>query len=252
MIRFDVLSIFPEMFLSPLQCSLLSKARQNGFIEVIVHNLREYTYDKHRMTDDEPYGGGGGMVMKVEPVDRALQAIAPSRDGVRVILMTPQGVVLRQDRVRELSRYQRIIFVCGHYEGVDERIRLNLVDEEVSIGDYVLTGGELAALVMIDAVSRFIPGVLGNDQSAQRDSFSDDLLEHSQYTRPSVYRGWEVPEILRTGHHRRIEDWRRRDALRRTAQRRPDLLKRAVLSDEDRATLTSLEMGSSDNSGDNP
>lgn len=224
MIRFDILSVFPGMFASPLAESLIGKARDKGLVDIRFHDIRDYATDRHRMTDDAPYGGGGGMVMKVEPIDRALAAILPDRSEGLVILMTPQGEPFSQRRAEELASRPRLVLLCGHYEGVDERVREHLVDRELSIGDYVLTGGELAAMVVVDAVSRLIPGVLGNDASAAEDSFSTGILEHPHYTRPATYRGWPVPEVLLSGNHAEIEAWRRTEALKRTLARRPDLL----------------------------
>jgi len=205
MIRFDILSIFPEMFESPLDHSILKRAQEKGMAEIHLHNIRDYAFDKHRVTDDAPYGGGGGMVMKVEPIDNALASIVPSRDDTLVVLLSPQGETFNQKIAEEMSRYFRIVLVCGHYEGVDERVRSHLVDREISIGDFILTGGELSAMVVIDAVARLIPGVLGNSDSASYDSFSTGLLEYPHYTRPGSYRGWQVPEVLLSGNHREIE-----------------------------------------------
>ncbi len=226
MIRFDILSVFPGMFASPLAESLIGKARDKGLVDIRLHDIRDYATDRHRMTDDAPYGGGGGMVMKVEPIDRALAAILPDRSEGLVILMTPQGEPFTQRRAEELASRPRLVLLCGHYEGVDERVRERLVDRELSIGDYVLTGGELAAMVVVDAVSRLIPGVLGNDASAAEDSFSTGILEYPHYTRPATYRGWPVPEVLLSGNHAEIEAWRRTEALKRTLARRPDLLEK--------------------------
>ena len=228
MIRFDILSVFPGMFASPLAESLIGKARDRGLVDIRLHDIRDYATDRHRMTDDAPYGGGGGMVMKVEPIDRALEAILPDRSEGLVILMTPQGEPFSQRRAEELASHPRLVLLCGHYEGVDERVREHLVDRELSIGDYVLTGGELAAMVVVDAVSRLIPGVLGNDASAAEDSFSTGILEYPHYTRPATYRGWPVPEVLLSGNHAEIEAWRRTEALKRTLARRPDLLEKKV------------------------
>lgn len=233
MIRFDILSIFPEMFVSPLQTSLLKKAQEKGLIDVRLWDIRQYAEDKHHVTDDAPYGGGGGMVMKVEPIDRALSDLAAIRGDSLTILLTPQGEVFNQRMAEKLSRYPQLVLVCGHYEGIDERVRAHLVEKEVSIGDYVITGGELSALVLVDAVSRLIPGVLGNSESAAGDSFSMGMLEYPHYTRPSSYRGWEVPEVLLSGNHAEIMLWRRRAALRRTWERRPELLDGVALSAED-------------------
>jgi tRNA (guanine37-N1)-methyltransferase len=239
-IRFDILSIFPEMFASPLNVSLLKKAQERGIIDIRLCDIRQYAEDKHRMTDDAPYGGGGGMVMKVEPIDRALADLAPEKGKALVILLTPQGETFNQKIAEQLSQYSRLILICGHDEGVDERVREHLVDREISIGDYVLTGGELSALVIVDAVSRLIPGVLGNSESASSDSFSMGILEHPCYTRPSEYRGWMVPEVLLSGNHRGIHLWRRKEALKRTWTRRRDLLENTELSEEDGCLLSEV------------
>jgi tRNA (guanine37-N1)-methyltransferase len=241
MIRFDILSVFPGMFASAFACSLLKKAQEKNLIEIRIHDIRHYAQDRHRMTDDAPYGGGGGMVMKVEPIDRALQAVAPDRDQALVVLLTPQGETFRQKIAEELATNPRIVLICGHYEGLDERVRAHLVDREISIGDYVLTGGELPAMILVDAVARLIPGVLGNAVSAQTDSFATGLLEYPQYTRPAEYRNWKVPDVLITGHHREIDKWRRRESIRRTLARRPDLLKQADLPAEDLAMIEALK-----------
>ncbi|HOO41897.1 MAG TPA: tRNA (guanosine(37)-N1)-methyltransferase TrmD [Syntrophales bacterium] len=240
MIRFDILTVFPEMFTSPFQVSLLKKAQERGLIEIGVHNIRDHALDRHRMTDDAPYGGGCGMVMKVEPIDRALSSVRRINERSVVVLLTPQGECFSQLVAEELAAYSQIILICGHYEGVDERVRQHLSDREISIGDYVLTGGELSAMVVVDAVGRLIPGVLGNSESTLSESFSMGLLEYPQYTRPSEYRGWKVPDVLISGHHREIDRWRRRESLRRTLIRRPDLLKDADLSAEDKMILQTL------------
>jgi tRNA (guanine37-N1)-methyltransferase len=238
MIRFDILTIFPEMFTSFCGCSLLKKALDKGLIEIQLHDIRRHALDKHRMTDDAPYGGGGGMVMKVEPIDRALRAVPRLvSEGTPVILLTPQGERFDQRLAEELSGHRQLLLVCGHYEGVDERVRTQLVNREVSIGDYVLTGGELSAMVVIDAVSRLVPGMLGNCESAGADSFSMGLLEYPHFTRPAAYRGWEVPDVLLSGNHREIEAWRRRESLLRTRKRRPDLLNEGVLTARERLWL---------------
>jgi tRNA (guanine37-N1)-methyltransferase len=241
MIRFDILSIFPEMFASPLNCSILKRAREKGLVEIHLHNIRDYAEDKHKMTDDAPYGGGGGMVMKVEPIDRALASILPEKGGILTVLLTPQGETFSQKMAEEMSLRSRIVLISGHYEGVDERVRDHLVDQEVSMGDYILTGGELSAMIMIDAISRLVPGVLGNNESASSDSFSMGLLEYPHYTRPSDYRGWRVPEVLLSGNHREILAWRRKESLRRTYVRRPDLLEKIALSPEDREILEEIK-----------
>jgi len=238
MIRFDILTIFPEMFASPCGCSLLRKALDRGLIAIQLHDIRTYAEDKHRVTDDAPYGGGGGMVMKVEPIDRALCSIPRLDEEVPIILLTPQGERFSQKMAEELAAYRQLVLVCGHYEGVDERVRTQLVNREISIGDYVLTGGELSAMVVVDAVSRLVPGVLGNCESARADSFSTGLLEYPHYTRPAEYRGWKVPEVLLMGNHREIEMWRRRESLLRTRRRRPDLLTTAALTEQEKGWLT--------------
>jgi len=241
-IRFDILTLFPEMFVSPFQASLLKAAQEKGLLDIRLHNIRDYAPGKHRVTDDAPYGGGCGMVMKVEPIARALEAIPRVEGGSCVILMTPQGKRLDQAIVEELSACRQIILVCGHYEGVDERVRY-LVDREISAGDYILTGGEISAMIIVDAVSRLVPGVLGNSESIEAESFSMGLLEYPQYTRPGEYNGWAVPDVLLSGHHQEIAVWRRRESLKRTLNRRPDLLKRDRLSPEDRLILEKIEDG---------
>lgn len=241
MITFDILSVFPEMFESPFHCSILKRAKEKGLVEIHLHNIRDYAEDKHKMTDDAPYGGGGGMVMKVEPIDRALASIVPERDDTLVVLLTPQGEPFCQKMAEEMSAHVRIVLICGRYEGVDERVRAHLVDREVSIGDFVLTGGELPAMVVVDAVTRLVPGVLGNYESASLDSFSDGLLESPHYTRPSEYRGWLVPEVLLSGNHREIQAWRRKESLMRTYLRRPDLLKKIKPSEDDVKILEEIE-----------
>ena len=219
--------------------SILGKALDKGLIQLGVHNLRDWAEGRHQVTDDTPYGGGDGMVMKVEPVARALADLRQQSPGTRVLLMSPQGQPFSQAIARRLSREESLTFVCGRYEGFDERIR-SLVDEEVSLGDFVLTGGELAAMAMIDAVSRLLPGVLGSAGSAESDSHSDGLLEYPQYTRPADFNGQKVPEILLSGNHQKIAEWRRREQLRRTLQRRPDLLQAVPLSDQDLCILEEL------------
>src|SRR4030043_900198 len=237
MIRFDILTVFPEMFDSPCGCSLLKKARDKGLVEIQLHDIRSHAEDKHGMPDDAPYGGGGGMVMKVEPIARPPQAVPRLAAEVPIILLTPQGERFCQKMAEELSRYPQLILICGHYEGVDERVREHLVNREISIGDYVLTGGELSAMVVLDAVSRLVPGVLGNSDSAAAASFSMGILEYPHYTRPAQYRGWEVPEVLLSGNHREIEAWRRRESLLRTRKRRPGLLADAVLNEQEKRWL---------------
>jgi len=238
---FDVLTIFPGIFTSPLEESLLKKALEKGLIQVRIRNLRDYAQDKHRMTDDYPYGGGAGMVMKPDPVIRAVEALKVDYPEARSILLSPQGERFHQGLAKSLSEHKHWILICGRYEGLDERVRMAVVDREISIGDYVLTGGEIPALVFIDAVSRYLTGFLGCEQSVEDDSFSRGLLEYPQYTRPPVFRGMAVPEVLLSGHHAQIERWRRRESLRRTFLRRPDLLEKAQLSEEDLAFLTELK-----------
>lgn len=237
--KFDILTIFPEMLEAPLTASILGKAADRGLIEVTLHNLRDWAQGKHQVTDDTPYGGGDGMVMKVEPVDAALSELRQKRPDSRVLLMSPQGKTFQQADAERFSRESGLIFVCGRYEGYDERIR-SLVDEEVSLGDFVLTGGELAAATILDATARLVPGVLGAVGSALGDSFSDGLLEYPQYTRPAEFKGARVPEVLISGNHQRIASWRRRQQLRRTLERRPELLDAAPLSKEDLLYLDEL------------
>jgi tRNA (guanine37-N1)-methyltransferase len=238
--RFDILTLFPEMFSSPFKESILAKAIEKGLIEVRTINIRDFALDKHRIVDDAPYGGGQGMVMKVEPIARAIEQVKSEDPSVRTIYLTPEGKPLNEEMARQLSSRSHLILLCGRYEGVDERVRELFIDEEISIGDYVLTGGELAAMVLIDAVSRLLPGVLGSDRSAEEDSFFDSLLEYPQYTRPASFRGYEVPGVLLSGNHRAISLWRRKEALRRTWMRRPDLLSKASLSEEDKKILEEI------------
>ncbi|MFS8569464.1 MAG: tRNA (guanosine(37)-N1)-methyltransferase TrmD [Thermaerobacter sp.] len=239
--RIDVLTIFPRMFEGPMTEAILYRAQEVGLVDLRVHDLRDYTTDRHRTVDDYPFGGGPGMVMKPEPLFAAVDAVtAVAGRPQRIILTTPQGRVFDQDLAWELSRQRHLLIICGRYEGVDERVREALVTDEVSIGDYVLTGGELPAMVIIDAVVRLIPGVVGGEESVYQDSFEDGLLEGPQYTRPREFRGLAVPEVLLSGHHEAVRRWRRRQALRRTLERRPDLLARARLTDEDRAMLEEL------------
>jgi tRNA (guanine37-N1)-methyltransferase len=244
--KFEVFTLLPEVFPPYLESSILQRARQRGLIDVHIHNIRDYTHDRHHTTDDTPYGGGGGMVMKPEPVFEAVESIlgmdaAKTQPApIPVILLTPQGRVFTQRVAEELSAHERIALLCGRYEGVDERIREHLVTDEISIGDYVLTGGELPALMIIDAVSRLIPGVLGDPTGAEDDSHSMGLLEYPHYTRPPEFRGWQVPEVLLSGDHGRIEKWRREQALIRTLRRRPDILEKAELSKTDKKFIENL------------
>ena len=234
--QFHVLTIFPEFFVSPLSVSLLKKAQDRGLVTCHVHNLRDYTTDKHRSTDDAPYGGGPGMVMKPAPIFAALETLGSRLERPKRLLLSPQGTLLTQQKVGQLAAEQTVVLVCGRYEGIDERVR-TVVDEEVSIGDYVLSGGEIAALAVIDAVARLVPGVVGRRESTQDESFSTGLLEYPQYTRPEEFRGLRVPEVLLSGHHADIARWRRRQALLRTRERRPELLDTAPLSLEEKRWL---------------
>lgn len=240
--RIDVLTLFPNMFSAYLGESILQRAQRAGLIALHVHNIRDYAVGKHRVTDEPPYGGGGGMVLKPEPLFAAVEAVVAAGQAERpkVILLAPQGRPLTHAVAAELAAEPWLLFLCGRYEGVDERVRELLVDDEISIGDYVLTGGELAALVVIDALARHVPGVLGDEHAAERDSFADGLLEGPHYTRPEVFRGRAVPDVLRSGHAARIHRWRREQALRRTWQRRPDLLLAANLDENDRQFLLTL------------
>jgi tRNA (guanine37-N1)-methyltransferase len=239
--RFDVFTIFPEVFTPYLESSILQRAQEKALVEFRLHNIRDWATDKHHTTDDEPYGGGGGMVMKAEPIFNAVESVLGDPPACPVILMTPQGRLFTQALANELSQQPRLAFLAGRYEGLDERVREHLVTDEISIGDYVLTGGELPALVMIDAITRLLPGALGDAEAPQKDSHASGLLEHPHYTRPASFRGWEVPEILRSGNHARIDQWRHRESLRRTWQRRPKLLQNADLSEEDWAFIHSLQ-----------
>ncbi len=221
--QFHIVTIFPEMFGAPLNASILKRAQEKGLVTINLHNLRDYCTDKHRVTDDVPYGGGVGMVMKPEPLIRAIEAIKNVHPETRTLLMTPQGKRFEQKDAERLAEYPSITLVCGRYEGVDERV-CSFVDEEISIGDYILTGGELASMVIIDTVSRLIPGVLGDATSLREESFTKSLLEAPQYTRPRIFRKMEVPPVLLSGDHAKIERWRQEQALKRTRERRPDLL----------------------------
>ena len=223
--RFDIITIFPGMFESPLNESILKRARDEGLLDITLHDLRDYTLDKHRRVDDCPFGGGVGLVMNVEPIARAIEAVRENRPGARTILLSPGGQSFDQKMAWELSEEEKLIFVCGRYEGVDERV-LNFVDSVVSIGDYVMAGGEVPAMVIIEAVSRLIPGVVGDENSIIEESFEGNRLEHPQYTKPREFRGLKVPEVLLSGHHRKIQDWQRKEALKKTAAIRPDLLEK--------------------------
>jgi tRNA (guanine37-N1)-methyltransferase len=245
--QFEVFTLLPDVFPPYLESSILQRARQRGLIDVRIHNIRDYTHDRHHTTDDTPYGGGGGMVMKPEPVFEAVESVLGFESDqtqpapVPIILLTPQGRVFTQRIAEELSHQERIFLLCGRYEGVDERIREHLVTDEISVGDYVLTGGELPALLLIDAVSRLIPGVLGDPTGAEDDSHSMGLLEYPHYTRPPEFRGWKVPEVLLSGDHAKLEKWRREQALQRTLRKRPDMIAKAELSEKDRKFIEGLK-----------
>jgi len=232
--RVDVVTIFPEIFGGPLDCSIIKRVRDSGLLDVRVHNLRHFTTDKHHVVDDYPFGGGAGMLMKPEPWFAAVESIRDDAEPPsHTVFLTPQGAVLTQAKARELAQRPALLLLCGRYEGVDERVREALVDEELSVGDYVLTGGELPALVLIDAVARLLPGAVGNEDSVADESFSEGLIEYPQYTRPRSFRGLEVPEVLLGGHHEQIRKWRRKQALLRTRERRPELFEHVTLSEED-------------------
>ncbi|MDD2921686.1 MAG: tRNA (guanosine(37)-N1)-methyltransferase TrmD [Anaerolineales bacterium] len=231
--EFDVFTLLPEVFPSYLETSIIKRARERDLIRVRAHNIRDYAHTKHHTTDDTPYGGGGGMVMKPEPVFEALETVLGKETNIPIILLTPQGRIFDQNVAQELSRHPRLAIICGRYEGFDERIREHLVTDEISIGDFVLTGGELPALILIDAISRLLPDVLGDPTGAQDDSHAMGLLEYPHYTRPPEFRGWKIPEILLSGDHAKIDKWRREQALLRTLKKRPDMLEKAELTKED-------------------
>lgn len=247
--QFEVFTLLPEAFSSYIDISILKRAQERGLIKINIHNIRDYTYDKHHVTDDTPYGGGGGMVMKPEPVFEAvekvldinpLQTSGKPDSKIPIILLTPQGRVFNQNIAKELSQHPRIALICGRYEGIDERIRENLVTDEISVGDYVLTGGEIPALLVIDAVSRLLPNVLGDPTGAEDDSHAMGLLEYPHYTRPPEFRGSKVPDVLLSGDHAKIDKWRREQALERTFRKRPDMLEKAELSKDDLKFLENL------------
>lgn len=251
--RFEVFTLLPEVFPPYLESSILKRAIQRGLVDVHIHNIRDYTHDKHHVTDDTPYGGGGGMVMKPEPIFEAVESVLglappPSKpapeSNTPIILLTPQGRVFNQRIAEELSARGRIALLCGRYEGVDERVREHLVTDELSIGDYVLTGGELPALILIDAVARLLPEVLGDPTGAQDDSHSMGLLEYPHYTKPAEFRSWKVPEILLSGDHAKIEKWRREQALLRTFNKRPDMLEKAELTEKEKKFIEKLKSDS--------
>ena len=234
--RIDIVTLFPNMFNGPFAESIIKKAIDRQLVTIAIHNLRDYTWDKHHIVDDYPFGGGPGMVLKAEPIFAAVEAIK-GEEEVPVILLTPQGRLLCQEIVEQLASYERIILICGHYEGVDERVREYLLSDEISIGDYVLSGGELADMVLVDAVVRQLPGVLGSEASLGQDSHTTGLLQYPQYTRPQVYQGWEVPAVLVSGNHAQIAKWRREQSVLRTLRRRPDMLEKAELMEEDKRLI---------------
>ncbi|TET10124.1 tRNA (guanosine(37)-N1)-methyltransferase TrmD [Candidatus Aerophobetes bacterium] len=240
--RVDIITLFPSMFKNPFDESMIKRAKEKGILKIKLHDLRQFTHDKHRTVDDAPYGGGAGMVMKPRPLFEAVEKIKEEIDSSsRVILLSPQGRPLNQEKVKELAKERVLIFICGHYEGVDERVREHLVDEEISLGDYVLTGGELAAMVVVDAVARMLPGVLGSEDSAREDSFYKGLLDYPQYTRPSDFRGWKVPSVLLSGNHQKVKEWRRKKMLEATLRKRPDLLETLKLNQEDEKLLEEIK-----------
>lgn len=238
-----ILTLFPNMFTAPFGESIVRRAIDRGLVQIAIYNIRDYATDRHHVVDDSPYGGGPGMVLKPEPLFKSVEAVLGEKgeSGLPVLLLTPQGRLFDQQAAQELARYGEMVLICGHYEGVDERVRERLVTDEISIGDYILSGGELAAMVVVDAVVRQLPGVLGSEASVGEDSHVGGLLEYPQYTRPQSFRGWEVPEVLLSGNHAAIARWRREHSLRRTIRRRPDLLERAALSEEDRRLVTRME-----------
>lgn len=238
--QFDIFTLLPEVIDPYLQASILQKARQNGLIEVATHNIRDWAVDKHHTTDDTPYGGGGGMVMKPQPIFDAVESVLGTPLPCPLILMTPQGRPFSSNIGRELSELPRVAILCGRYEGIDERVRQHLITDQISIGDYVLTGGELPALILIDAISRFLPGVLGDPTGAEDDSFASGLLEYPHYTKPEEFRGWHVPEVLLSGNHAQINRWRREQSLLRTLAKRPDLLENFPFTEADKKFLRQL------------
>ena len=237
--RFEVITIFPEIFREVFEFGIVRRAVDAGLIDIRINDLRDYTHDRHRQVDDRPFGGGAGMVMKPEPLFRAVESLTAQAPDARTVLLSPQGRLFDQQSAEEFAREATVVLICGRYEGVDERVIEHLVSDEVSIGDYVLSGGEIPAMVVIDAVTRLIPGALGCGESAVRESFSTGLLDHPQYTRPPEYRGMRAPDVLLSGNHAEIEVWRRRKALEKTLRRRPDLIDRRNLSDDEREAIES-------------
>ncbi|MBA7499820.1 MAG: tRNA (guanosine(37)-N1)-methyltransferase TrmD [Clostridia bacterium] len=240
--RIDIITLFPSMFRGPFDESMIKRARKKGILEINLHNLRDFTGDRHRTVDDLPYGGGAGMVMKPEPLFRAVEKVKEEkRSSWKVILLSPQGQPFAQEKAKELAQEEALIFICGHYEGVDERVREHLIDEELSLGDFVLTGGELAAMVIVDAIARMLPEVLGCKDSIREDSFYQTLLDYPHYTRPAEFRGWKVPGVLISGNHQKIREWRKKKKLENTFKKRPDLLKTAKLSREEEEMLEQIK-----------
>jgi tRNA (guanine37-N1)-methyltransferase len=240
--HFDILTLFPALFAGSFEESIIKRARESGSITIALHNIRDYATGRHQVTDDTPYGGGGGMIMKPEPIFAATEAVLGEQvNAVPIVLLTPQGRLFNQSVARELARHDRLLLICGRYEGVDERVHQYLATDEISIGDYVLSGGEIAAMVIVDAVTRLLPGVLGDPSATFEDSHAEGLLEYPHYTRPPVFRDHHVPDVLLSGHHAEITRWRRQQALRRTWKRRPDILSSARLTEEDLAYLRQIE-----------
>jgi len=239
--RFEVFTIFPDVFTPYIHTSIIQRAVTQEIIQIHIHNIRDWAEDKHQTTDDTPFGGGGGMVMKPEPIFTAVEAVISTPPSCPVILMSPQGEQLTHNLAVELGGYERLGIICGRYEGVDERVRAHLVTREISIGDYVLSGGELPALVLIEAITRLLPGALGDPNGSQNDSFASGLLEYPHYTRPAEFRGWPVPEVLLSGNHKEIARWRRKQSLARTLKERPDLLNRLMLDKSDQKMLEEIQ-----------
>ncbi len=238
--QIDIISLFPEMFVGPLGCSILKRARDSGRLAIKITNPRDFTTDRHHIVDDYPFGGGSGMVMKPEPLFKAVEQVIDGSKHHRIILLAPAGDRLDQTKIRKLAMFEQLVLICGHYEGIDGRVSEHLIDESVSIGDYVLTGGELPAMVITDAVARMLPGVLGAEDAARNDSFYQGLLEYPQYTRPREFRGWRVPEVLISGDHAKIDRWRRKQSLKNTLTNRPDLLANLSLTPDDKLLLQEI------------
>ncbi|HXG92260.1 MAG TPA: tRNA (guanosine(37)-N1)-methyltransferase TrmD [Blastocatellia bacterium] len=238
--RFDIITIFPEIFRGVFEFGIIRRAVEAALVEIAVHDLRDYTHDRHRQVDDRPFGGGAGMVMKPEPLFRAVEAITHGASGVSVVMLSPQGRLFNQRVAEEFATKSRVVLICGRYEGVDERVIEQLATDEISIGDYVLSGGEIPAMVVVDAVTRLIPGALGCNESAEQDSFADGLLDYPHYTRPAEYRGLRVPDVLISGNHAEIAAWRRRKAIEKTLRRRPDLIRNRALTDAERQEIEKI------------